>query len=111
MNRVYIRSCEAEYLGALVGTSDFCKPPRQPPVTRNNAPENGAGANEGGTAGSLVIHIRSGDIFRFKRDKKVRTLFGQVGGAGEGIDGPLMRTWVWITGDELPTRCGAANCG
>lgn len=85
MNRVFLRGCEAEYLGALVRTSEFC--PNKNTTTMEGGydvsreyPESTAhshgsnstaqrgkdgrqsqGHEEG--SGTLVMHIRSGDIF------------------------------------------------
>lgn len=48
MNRVYLRGCESAYLGHFVDKEAIC--PKRDPHEINGA-------------GSLVIHIRSGDIF------------------------------------------------
>lgn len=57
MNRVYVRGCEKKYLGDIVDTADC-------PVKTNDSGD-----------GSLVIHIRSGDIFN--RKIKNTRMFGQ----------------------------------
>eukprot|EP00752_Nemacystus_decipiens_P012369 g10964.t1 len=60
MNRVYLRGCEKAYLGSLVDTEAFC-----PKAKRKEG------------AGSLVVHIRSGDIFDPKGEGSRRDGFGQ----------------------------------
>ena len=57
MNRVYVRGCEKKYLGDIVDTENC-------PVKTNDPGD-----------GSLVIHIRSGDIFN--RNVKNTKMFGQ----------------------------------
>lgn len=61
MNQVYLRGCESTYLGDLVDKESIC--PRQDPLQNRGA-------------GSLVMHIRSGDIF--DRQNK-----GHLGGYGQ----------------------------
>lgn len=63
MNRVYLRGCEKAYLGSLVDLDSFC-------------PRRELGKPVG--AGSLVVHIRSGDIFDPYDEGRRRTRFGQV---------------------------------
>eukprot|EP00752_Nemacystus_decipiens_P014979 g13337.t1 len=60
MNRVYLRGCEKAYLGSLVDTEAHCP--------KNKRKEG---------AGSLVIHIRSGDIFDFEGGNSRLDGFGQ----------------------------------
>ncbi|CAM9977168.1 unnamed protein product [Ectocarpus fasciculatus] len=62
MNRVYLRGCEKAYLGKVVDLEGFC--PKQEPGKRKGA-------------GSLVIHIRSGDIFNPDEEGRRREGFGQ----------------------------------
>ncbi|CAM9891977.1 unnamed protein product [Pylaiella littoralis] len=62
MNRVYLRGCEKAYLGEMVDTEAFC--PKSEPGKRKGA-------------GSLVLHIRSGDIFDPWDEGKKRPGFGQ----------------------------------
>ncbi|CAM9488026.1 unnamed protein product [Ectocarpus fasciculatus] len=62
MNRVYLRGCEKAYLGKLVDVDSFC--PKQEPGKRKGA-------------GSLVAHIRSGDIFNPDGEGHRRQGFGQ----------------------------------
>ncbi|CAN0162487.1 unnamed protein product [Ectocarpus sp. 6 AP-2014] len=62
MNRVYLRGCEKAYLGKLVDVGSFC--PKQEPGKRKGA-------------GSLVAHIRSGDIFNPDGEGHRRQGFGQ----------------------------------
>lgn len=62
MNRVYLRGCEKAYLGSLVDTDAYC-----PKAKRKEG------------AGSLVVHIRSGDIFDPEGEGSRRDGFGQVG--------------------------------
>lgn len=67
VNRVKLRRCEAAYLGSLVDKDRFC--PTQSP-------------KEGKTrtgVGSLVLHVRSGDIFDSKGVGRHNPGFGQVG--------------------------------
>lgn len=106
MRRVYLRGCEAAYLASLVRTADFCESldeghqdPTQGPSTVE--PITGtANLCEGnvqeevvpeklhavvprneraprGSAGSLVMHLRSGDIFNGVRHSRTSE-FGQV---------------------------------
>lgn len=98
MNRVYLRGCEAKYLQPLFGAPDFCEN-RPPENTRRRLegelgyggggrgaptltmPGAAASDGEGGGAGSLVIHIRSGDIFLPKNAERLKRDFlgyGQV---------------------------------
>lgn len=63
MNRVYLRGCEKAYLGKLVDVDSFC--PKLEPGKRKGA-------------GSLVAHIRSGDIFNPDGEGHRRQGFGQV---------------------------------
>eukprot|EP00903_Cladosiphon_okamuranus_P018343 g16875.t1 len=60
MNRVYLRGCEKAYLGGLVDTDAYCPKGKR---------------KEG--AGSLVVHIRSGDIFDPMGEGSRRDGFGQ----------------------------------
>ncbi len=60
INRVYLRGCEKVHLGKLVDTEASCPEPEK---------------GEGKGAGSLVIHIRSGDIFN---PNTAYRKFGQV---------------------------------
>ncbi|CAM9892522.1 unnamed protein product [Pylaiella littoralis] len=62
MNRVYLRGCEKAYLGDMVDTEAFC--PKPEPGKRKGA-------------GSLVVHIRSGDIFDPRGEGGHRRGFGQ----------------------------------
>ncbi|CAM9136086.1 unnamed protein product [Ectocarpus sp. 12 AP-2014] len=62
MNRVYLRGCEKAYLGKMVDLEGFC--PKQEPGRRKGA-------------GSLVVHIRSGDIFNPDEEGRRRARFGQ----------------------------------
>ncbi|CAM9769228.1 unnamed protein product [Scytosiphon promiscuus] len=62
MNRVYLRGCEKAYLGDLVDLDAHC-------------PKRKAGERKG--AGSLVVHIRSGDIFDPDGEGGRRNGFGQ----------------------------------
>ena len=63
MNVVYLRGCERVYLGNMVDHEAFC-------------PKRDDGDKEG--AGSLVMHIRSGDIFDPEGEGQHRKGFGQV---------------------------------
>lgn len=98
MNRVLLRGCEAEYLGDLVRTSEYC--PRKggdsatgvgnslghveadvtygkADATRVNGSESISTLTEQDPDGpSLVIHVRSGDIFRVRN--RVSVKYGQV---------------------------------
>lgn len=60
MNRVYLRGCEKAHLGKLVDTEASCPAPEK---------------SERKGAGSLVVHIRSGDIFNPENSYRK---FGQV---------------------------------
>ena len=62
MNKVYLRGCEKAYLGSMVDTEAYCPKPKR---------KRGAG--------SLVVHIRSGDIFDPQGEGSRRDGFGQVG--------------------------------
>ncbi|CAM9769158.1 unnamed protein product [Scytosiphon promiscuus] len=62
MNRVYLRGCEKAYLGNLVDLDAFC------PERKSGVPKR---------AGSLVVHIRSGDIFDPDGEGGRRKNFGQ----------------------------------
>ncbi|CAM9454176.1 unnamed protein product [Ascophyllum nodosum] len=62
MNVVYLRGCERVYLGNMVDHEAFC-------------PKRDDGDKEG--AGSLVMHIRSGDIFDPEGEGQHRKGFGQ----------------------------------
>lgn len=98
INRVYLRGCEAAYLGNLVDTSNYCNRSRTN-VRPSDVHEKGASTcknnvqedepirnsvsrlddtNEVGESGmgSLVVHIRSGDIFHKHNDSRIS--FGQV---------------------------------
>ena len=106
LNRVFVRGCEAKYLGAVVDKPAFCdamvdqsaastlpnhhrrraettdlKPNRfeSPPRALSPAPQQIAGTDSSQRAGSLVIHIRSGDIFDPTGEGSKRPEFGQVG--------------------------------
>ncbi|CAM9527243.1 unnamed protein product [Hapterophycus canaliculatus] len=84
MNRVYVRGCEAAYLEPILGAGDFsyCT---KPAGTNNRRLLDGRGRQtagavttaatpiDRGNAGSLVIHIRSGDIFRALLPGKTRS--------------------------------------
>lgn len=63
MNEVYVRGCERAYLGPTLDKETIC-PQRDP------AAETGAG--------SLVIHIRSGDIMKRDDIKGYYRDYGQV---------------------------------
>lgn len=81
MNRVYLRGCEAAYLGRMVDTSKFC-PVRETPLLPAssfrgvNAASGSDPKEPGESTGSLVLHIRSGDIFYQGSDRR---RYGQVG--------------------------------
>lgn len=89
MNRVYLRGCEAAYLGPVVRTSDFCdsRPPETVTfgdddiltdtecinygvkqdyhdTTSGNIISDERSKSEGIRRRSLVVHIRSGAMFR-----------------------------------------------
>lgn len=81
MNHVYLRGCEKAYLGDLVDVDAYC-PKREP------------GERKG--AGSLVVHIRSGDIFDPNGEGGRRNGFGQV------LNLCVLVLWVRICdGDDL----------
>lgn len=63
MNEVYVRGCERAYLGPTLDKDHICPKP-------NLAAQPGAG--------SLVIHIRSGDIMRKDDVKGHYADYGQV---------------------------------
>lgn len=63
INRIYLRGCEKAYLGQLVDTDEFC-------------PKRDTTAQKG--SGTLVMHIRSGDIFQPNGQGSHRQGFGQV---------------------------------
>lgn len=63
MNEVYVRGCERAYLGPTLDKDVICPRPD---------PEAHAGA------GSLVIHIRSGDIMRGGDTQGKYADYGQV---------------------------------
>eukprot|EP00904_Undaria_pinnatifida_P009744 jgi/Undpi1/58/HiC_scaffold_1.g00058.m1 len=104
LNHVFVRGCEAKYLGAVVDKPSFCdakvdqsaastlpnhhrrraetnnlKPNRfeSPPRALSPAPRQIAGTDSSQRAGSLVIHIRSGDIFDPTGEGSKRPGFGQ----------------------------------
>lgn len=66
MNRVKLRGCEVAYLGSLMDKGRFC-PSREPREGEARA-----------GAGSLVLHVRSGDIFDQKGPGRLYTHAGQV---------------------------------
>lgn len=79
MERVFLIGCEAEYLRDLVGgedEEDFCSRGRGEDSEDSSAPIFGLkssgdadGSFDGESrAGSLVVHIRSGDIFKPDRE-------------------------------------------
>lgn len=99
LNHVFVRGCEVDYMGPVANTSAFCPPKgveenaidasanhqrrrrrksrtldvlQSPATNRGRAPQQTS-------AGSLVVHIRSGDIFNAKRMGGKRSDFGQVG--------------------------------
>ena len=103
MNNVYLRGCEAAYLGAMVKTSEFCaagetsftSPPgvnaaqfvhdvndhhvendQESKSVGGSSSVGGHSQERGPGAGSLAIHIRSGDIFEGRLDSR---RYGQVG--------------------------------
>ncbi|CAM9683830.1 unnamed protein product [Ascophyllum nodosum] len=84
MNRVYLRGCEAEYLGPTAKMSSACEPssPSTPfletsPFTTTTLAEErtvcennvvlAKGPRGDTNGGTLAVHIRSGDIFRRKK--------------------------------------------
>ncbi|CAN0262035.1 unnamed protein product [Ascophyllum nodosum] len=97
MNHVYLRGCEAAYLGAMVKTSEFCaagetsftSPPgvnaaqfvhdvndhhvendQESKSVGGSSSVGGHSQERGPGAGSLAIHIRSGDIFEGRLDSR-----------------------------------------
>lgn len=74
MNRIYLRGCEAEYLGSLGRISELCESRESSGSSLSSGPKTGNLACEvntrqppdpvkGNNEGSLVMHVRSGDIF------------------------------------------------
>eukprot|EP00904_Undaria_pinnatifida_P004120 jgi/Undpi1/13709/HiC_scaffold_9.g03362.m1 len=113
LNHVFVGGCEAQYLGSVVKTTEFCRPTTEqkvslgieginteelcnqdshqrrlrksrpsihgflPPTTAvdNTLGDTSTGSSQ--SAGSLVIHIRLGDIFNPKGEGGKRQTFGQ----------------------------------
>lgn len=87
MNLVYLRGCELAYFGEMINKEAFCP-------KREDGDQSGAG--------SLVVHIRSGDIFDPEGEGKRRKWFGQVGWwlAGKGR---------WGTSEKIGTDSAQGN--
>lgn len=104
MNRVYLRGCEAAYLGRIVDTSNVC-PVRETPLLPASPASRGVNAASGEGTGSLVLHIRSGDIFYQGVDRR---RYGQVGKCGAYANTSLLLLPpIWV---RSPHTSGAWVC-